>query len=125
MFSSPDANLVIKSHFCSGSAIFCFPVKIRYGTIYKKMNIMENRYPLNDGEIPMDYFLARIDEFYGKDSEDAKAIRNELLSKESIALHSLSLSEISRIENHENDKGTDALYLSGTLTVPFAVYRKK
>lgn len=80
---------------------------------------------MNDGEIPMDYFLARIDDFYGKDSDDAKAIRNELLLKESIALHSLSLSEISTIENHENDNSTDTLYLSGRLTVPFAVYRKK
>lgn len=84
---------------------------------------MENRYPMNDGVIPMDYFLARIDDLYGKDSDDARAIRNELLSKESIALHSLSLSEISAIENHENDN--DSLYLSGRLTVPFAVYRKK
>ena len=80
---------------------------------------------MNDGKIDMEYFLARIDEFYGKGSDEAKTIRNELLSKESIALHSLSLSEISTIENHENDKGTDTLYLSGTLTVPFAVYRKK
>ncbi len=86
---------------------------------------MEKQYPMNDGEIPMDYFLARIDDFYGKDSDDAKAIRNELLLKESIALHSLSLSEISTIENHENDNSTDTLYLSGRLTVPFAVYRKK
>lgn len=80
---------------------------------------------MNDGEIPMDYFLARIDEFYGKDSDEAKSIRNELLSKESIVLHSLSLSEISTIENHENENDKGTLYLSGRLTVPFAVYRDK
>lgn len=80
---------------------------------------------MNDGKIAIDYFLDRIDDYYGKCSSEAKAIREELLSKDSIAIHSLSLSEISTIVNHENDGSSDTLYLSGTLTVPFAVYRKK
>jgi hypothetical protein len=74
-----------------------------------------------DGKIDMNFFLNRIDDYYGKQSSEAKAIRAELLSKDSIAVHSLSLSEISTVVNH----GSDTLYLSGTLTVPFAVYRKK
>lgn len=78
-----------------------------------------------DGKIDMDYFLDKIDDYYGKQSSEAKAIREELSSKDSIAVHSLSLSEISTVVNHENDKSSDILYLSGTLTVPFAVYRKK
>lgn len=86
---------------------------------------MENRYPMNDGVIPMDYFLARIDDLYGKDSEDAKAIRNELLTKESIVIQDLPLAQISTIEIHDGDEDADTLYLSGNILVHFNAYRRK
>ena len=80
---------------------------------------------MNDGVIPMDYFLARIDDLYGKDSEDAKAIRNELLTKESIVIQDLPLAQISTIEIHDGDEDADTLYLSGNILVHFNAYRRK
>lgn len=71
------------------------------------------------------FFLELVNEKFGEDSETAKSIAKELTNKESIAFAHLPESQIATITFHENDPDSDTFYLSGTLSVPFNVYRKK
>lgn len=80
---------------------------------------------MNNEVMDKEYFLGLIDDKYGKNSDKAKAIRNEILTKESIVIQDLPLAQISTIEIHEGDEDADTLYLSGNILVHFNAYRRK
>ena len=80
---------------------------------------------MNSEVMDKEYFLGLIDDKYGKNSDKAKYIRNEILTKESIVIQDLPLAQISTIEIHEGDEDADTLYLSGNILVHFNAYRRK
>ena len=80
---------------------------------------------MNNEVMDKEYFLGLIDDKYGKNSDKAKAIRNEILTKESIVIQDLPLAQISTIEIHDGDEDADTLYLSGNILGHFNAYRRK